>query len=108
MMAGLRIEKLPRDHAVDAFDCGSEDLKRFLIRFAFPNQQARASPTYLGLPQEVAFRSLSSVRAGQGPAPDRRQLSIKGQAGHAIDAKLPKTCGRARRGGSGLWRSPRA
>ena len=48
MMPGLRVEKLRRDHAVDAFDCGSEELNRFLIRFAFPNQQAGASQTYLG------------------------------------------------------------
>ena len=45
----LRIEKLRRAHAVDTFDCGSEALNRFLIRYAFQNQQADASQTYVAI-----------------------------------------------------------
>ena len=44
-----RIEKLRRDHYVDLFDCGQEALNRFLVRYAFQNQQAEASQTYVAL-----------------------------------------------------------
>jgi GNAT superfamily N-acetyltransferase len=46
---GFRIEKLRRDHPIDGFTCGSAGLDRFLVRYAFGNQQANASQTYLGL-----------------------------------------------------------
>lgn len=49
MNQGLRIEKLQRSHAVEAFDCGKEPLNRFLIRYALPNQQSAASQSYVAL-----------------------------------------------------------
>jgi hypothetical protein len=57
MTDGFRIEKLCRDHAIDDFTCGSAELDRFLIRFAFGNRPANASQTYLGLsgPTVVGF-----------------------------------------------------
>ena len=48
----LRIEKLGRSHELDRFDCGREVLNRFLIRYAFQNQQAEASQTYVALSDE--------------------------------------------------------
>jgi GNAT superfamily N-acetyltransferase len=48
-VASFHIEKLERHHAVDGFNCGSEALNRFLIRFALQNQQAGASQTYLAV-----------------------------------------------------------
>ena len=47
-MTTFRIEKLARAHVLDGFDSGNEALNRFLLRFAFQNQQANASQTYLG------------------------------------------------------------
>jgi GNAT superfamily N-acetyltransferase len=48
-VTSLRIEKLRRMHAVDGFDCGNEALNRFLTRYAFQNQQADASQTYVAV-----------------------------------------------------------
>lgn len=48
-MTIFSVEKLARQHAVDDFDCGEEALNLFLKRFAFSNQQANASQTYVGL-----------------------------------------------------------
>jgi len=45
MTTSLRIEKLRRGHAVDALDCGREELNRFLHRFALTSQQAGAAQT---------------------------------------------------------------
>lgn len=44
-----RIEKLRRDHAVEAFECGKGALNRFLVQYALPNQQAGASQTYVAV-----------------------------------------------------------
>ncbi len=51
-MTAFRIEKLQRGHDLDTFDCGREALNRFLIRYAFQNQQAGASQTYVALADE--------------------------------------------------------
>jgi hypothetical protein len=45
----LGIEKLRSDHTVDGFDCGSEELNRFLVRFALANQRAGAAQTYVAV-----------------------------------------------------------
>ena len=44
----FRIEKLRPDHAVAGFDCGREELNRFLMRFALTSQLAGAAQTYVG------------------------------------------------------------
>jgi GNAT superfamily N-acetyltransferase len=83
----LRIEKLRRDHGVDAFDCGREELNRFLIRFAFPNQQAGASQSYVGLSGEevIGFYTLVVGQVEYDDAPER--LS-KGLARHPVPIML--------------------
>jgi hypothetical protein len=40
-----RVEKLRADHPVQEFDCGREELNRYLQRYALPNQQASAAQT---------------------------------------------------------------
>lgn len=52
-MTALRIEKLSRQHAVEAFDCGDAALNRLLARFALSSQQANAAQTYVGLANEA-------------------------------------------------------
>lgn len=87
MADGLRIEKLRRDHAIDGFDCGREGLNRFLIRFAFPNQQAGASQTYVGLAGEeiVGFYTLAVGQVSYADAPERL---TKGLARHPVPIML--------------------
>lgn len=82
-MSGLRVEKLSRKHAVDAFDCGEEPLNRFLIRYALPNQQANASQTYVGLSGEtiVGLYTLVVGEVAYEGAPDRL---TKGLARHPV------------------------
>jgi GNAT superfamily N-acetyltransferase len=83
----LRIEKLRRDHGVDAFDCGREELNRFLIRFAFPNQQAGASQSYVGLSGEevIGFYTLVVGQVEYADAPERL---TKGLARHPVPIML--------------------
>ena len=72
-MTSLLIEKLQRGHAVDTFDCGREALNRFLIRFAFQNQQAGGSQTYVALAQTeiVGYYTLVVGQVDYDDAPER-------------------------------------
>ena len=86
-MTALRIEKLSRLHAVDAFDCGQPVLNRFLSRFAWANQQARAAQTYVGLNDEAVagFYTLVVGEVRGEDAPDRL---TKGLARHPVPLML--------------------
>src|ERR1700686_1174848 len=82
-----RIEKLRRDHHVDRFDCGQEALNRFLVRYAFQNQQAEASQTYVALvgDEVVGFYTLVVAQVEYDDAPQRLG---KGLAKHPIPLML--------------------
>jgi predicted N-acetyltransferase YhbS len=86
-VASLRIEKLARGHAIDAFDCGREALNRFLIRFAFQNQQGGASQTYVALADEevVGYYTLAVGQVEYDEAPERL---TKGLARHPVPIML--------------------
>lgn len=87
-MNALRIEKLQRSHAVDAFDCGREALNRFLIRFALQNQQAGASQTYVAvadIDEVIGYHTLVVGHVEYDDAPERL---IKGLARHPVPIML--------------------
>lgn len=86
-MAALRIEKLQRGHAVDRFDCGSDALNRFLIRYAFQNQQAGASQTYIAMADEEVAGYYTLV-VGQVEYSDAPERLIKGLARHPVPIML--------------------
>jgi GNAT superfamily N-acetyltransferase len=82
-----RIEKLQRHHPVDRFDCGQGALNRFLERYAFQNQQAEASQTYVALvgDEVVGFYTLVVAQVECSDAPQRLG---KGLARHPIPLML--------------------
>jgi len=57
------IEKLRREHLLDRFDCGKEELNRFLIRQAWNNQQAHSAQTYV-LAKDLRVLGYYSLAAG--------------------------------------------
>lgn len=81
------IEKLQRHHAVDAFDCGREELNRFLQQYALQNQQSGGSQTYVGLVDHtvVGYDALAVGSVEQEEAPARVK---KGLARHSIPIML--------------------
>jgi GNAT superfamily N-acetyltransferase len=87
MTNGFRIEKLRREHPVDGITCGSADLDRFLVRFAFTNQQANASRTYLALhdAEIIGFYTLVVGEIAFAGAPERLK---KGLPRHAVPVML--------------------
>lgn len=87
MTKGYRIEKLRRDHPIDGFTCGREELDRFLKRYALGNQQANASQTYLALngAEVIGFYSLVVGEIAFVDAPERL---TKGLARHPVPIML--------------------
>ena len=87
MNADRRIEKLRPDHAIEGFDCGREELNRYLLRYAWQNQQAGAGQTYVGLVgyAVVGYHTLAVGYATQQEAPSRL---TKGLARHPVPIML--------------------
>lgn len=87
-MSSIRcIDKLRRDHRTEEFDCGQDDLNRYLDRYAWPNQQAVAAQTYVGLVDHhiVGYHSLAVGEVKPEKVPGR---IIKGLAKHAVPIML--------------------
>jgi GNAT superfamily N-acetyltransferase len=83
----LRIEKLRPEHPLGGFDCGREELNRFLTRFALVNQQAGAAQTYVAVSGAtvVGYYSLAVSEVACDDAPDRLK---KGLARHPVPIML--------------------
>lgn len=82
-----RIEKLRREHVLDAFDCGQSDLNLWLVKHALQNQGASAAQTYLGLVNNtvVGYYSLAAAQVEYADAPERLR---KGLARHPVPIML--------------------
>jgi GNAT superfamily N-acetyltransferase len=82
-----RIEKLRRDHPVEGFDCGREQLNRYLLRYAWQNQRAGASQMYVGMVDDavVGYYTLAVGQVTQEEAPSRL---TKGLARHPVPIML--------------------
>jgi GNAT superfamily N-acetyltransferase len=82
-----RVEKLRHDHIVDDFDCGREELNRYLLRYPLQNQQAGAAQTYLGFAEEVivGYYTLAVGHVILTDAPERLK---KGLAKHPVPIML--------------------
>ena len=76
-------ERLQRSHDVEFFDCGQEDLNRFLVRFALPSQQGGSSNTFVALvdSEVVGYYTLVSSQVQYEDAPERLR---KGLARHPV------------------------
>jgi GNAT superfamily N-acetyltransferase len=81
------IEKLRRDHVLDSFDCGKEDLNRFLTRQAWNNQQAHSAQTYV-LAKDLRVLGYYSLAAGAVTHDEATERVKKGLARHPIPVIL--------------------
>ena len=82
-----RVEKLRPDHAIEGFDCGREQLNRYLLRYAWTNQQAGAAQTYVALVGEavIGYHTLAVSQVSHEGAPERL---TKGLARHPVPVML--------------------
>jgi GNAT superfamily N-acetyltransferase len=85
--AQRRIEKLRPDHHIEDFDCGRDELNRYLLRYAWLNQQAGAAQTYVGLVGDtvIGYHSLTVGHVSREEAPSRL---TKGLARHPVPIML--------------------
>ena len=87
MNEARRVEKLRADHAIESFDCGREELNRYLLRYAWQNQQAGAAQTYIGLAGDavIGYYTLTVGHVTRDEAPERL---TKGLARHPVPIML--------------------
>lgn len=87
MNEARRVEKLRPDHPIEIFDCGKEDLNRYLQRFSWQNQQAGAAQTYIGLSGDavIGYYTLAVGHVAREEAPERL---TKGLARHPVPIML--------------------
>jgi GNAT superfamily N-acetyltransferase len=81
------VEKLRRDHPVENFDCGREELNRYLVRYAWQNQQAGAAQTYVGVVGEVIV-GYHTLAVGHVALEDASERLTKGLAKHPVPIML--------------------
>ncbi|HEX3745709.1 MAG TPA: GNAT family N-acetyltransferase [Bryobacteraceae bacterium] len=72
---------------IEDFDCGHKALNRFLIRYAFQNQQAGASQTYIALADETVAGYYTLV-VGQVDYDQASERLTKGLARHPVPIML--------------------
>lgn len=67
------VEKLSIEHDTESFDCGLEELNRFLKKFAFASQQANSAQTYVTMRGGivVGYYSLAVGVAERQSVPER-------------------------------------
>ncbi|HTZ74298.1 MAG TPA: GNAT family N-acetyltransferase [Candidatus Aquilonibacter sp.] len=87
MSAERRVEKLRRDHIVEYFDCGREELNRYWVRYAWQNQQAGSAQTYVGVAGNTVI-GYHSLAVGQVMLEDAPERLRKGLARHPIPIML--------------------
>lgn len=81
------IEKLRREHQLDEFDCGRDELNRFLKRQAWANQQSNSAQTYV-LAKDLRVLGYYSLAAGSVTHDEAPERVRKGQARHPIPVVL--------------------
>jgi len=81
------IEKLRREHVLDGFDCGKEELNRFLKRQAWSNQQANSAQTYV-LAKDLVVAGYYSLAASSVSHDEATERVKKGLARHPIPVIL--------------------
>jgi GNAT superfamily N-acetyltransferase len=81
------IQKLDRTHVVERFDCGHEELNRYISRFALNNQLAGSAQTYVAIMgrEVVGYFSLAVGAVAHAQAPTRM---VKGLSRHPVPVML--------------------
>lgn len=81
------VQKLDRTDIVEDFDCGYEDLNRFISRFALNNQLAGSAQTYVATTggKVAGYYSLAVGAVAHAQAPARM---VKGLARHPVPVML--------------------
>jgi hypothetical protein len=77
------IEKLRREHSLDSFDCGKQELNRFLKKHALTNQASDSAQTYV-LADGLVVKGCRSMTAGAVTHEESTERVRKRLARHPI------------------------
>jgi GNAT superfamily N-acetyltransferase len=81
------IEKLRHEHLADEFDCGREELNRFLKRQAWTSQQSHSAQTYV-VAKDLRVLGYYSLATGSVAHDETTERVRKGEARHPIPVIL--------------------
>jgi len=81
------IQKLKREHLLDSFDCGKEELNRFLKRQAWNSQQGHSAQTYV-CAKDFSVLGYYSLSAGSVTHDKATERVKKGLARHPVPVIL--------------------
>lgn len=81
------VEKLTAEHDVAPFDCGREELNRYLKRFALASQRANSAQTYV-VARSGVIVGYYSLAVGAVSAEDAPERVRKGLARHPIPVMI--------------------
>lgn len=81
------IQKLKREHLLDSFDCGKEELNRFLKRQAWNSQQGHSAQTYV-CAKDLSVLGYYSLSAGSVTHDKATERVKKGLARHPVPVIL--------------------
>ena len=87
MSAERRVEKFRPDHKIGEFNCGREQLNRYLLRYAWTNQQAGAAQTYVGLVGDTVV-GYHTLTVGEVTREEASERLTKGLARHPVPIML--------------------
>jgi GNAT superfamily N-acetyltransferase len=85
--SSLSIVKLRADLDLTGFDCGQDDLNRFLVRFALMNQKSGTAQTYLAVMDKKVV-GYDSLTVGEVAFSDAAERLKKGLARHPVPIML--------------------
>lgn len=95
------IEKLRREHQFDEFDCGRNELNRFLKRQAWAGQPSNSAQTYVlaNDPRMLGYYSLAPGSVARDEAPDRVSCVFRSiVTGHSVRTASGRRLGSRFRG----------
>lgn len=81
------VEKLRFEHDTGLFDCGNDELNRFLKRFALANQQANTAQTYVVTRGNIVA-GYYTLTVGSVDHKDAPQRVTKGLARHPVPVMI--------------------
>lgn len=86
-MSAFVIDKLSREHDLNAFDCANSTLNEWLRKYAWANQQADSVKTYVALEGNLVA-GYYALTAGSVHKHESPQRVAKGLANHPIGVVL--------------------
>jgi GNAT superfamily N-acetyltransferase len=84
----LQPRPLRKDDAVAGFDCGADELNRFIERYAYQSQQSQSARTYISFTEDGRLAGYYSLAFGSVEYDSVPERIRKGLARHEVPAMV--------------------